>query len=808
MPFFGKAPRPGGKRKRADPAHTVQRRAGKARKERMVTHMSVKLRERPVVRKAMRTGVPQRLLPLAFQLCAALLGWLGAGAPLLGGLRPLGLCFAAAVPTPYAVCAAAGAAAGYAFALPLADAAPYLAGAAVVALLRGLAGTRRQNYAPMAPATAAGIVFCLIRSGLAVAGYAGLPGILSAAAEALLVLGLSYLLVGFFAVPRQGGMPQDAEERAALCFAFMALLACLTPYTVLGLSVARAAAALTVLAVAARGQEGAAAVTAVGAMAALCAADPANLYAGLGIAAGGLAAGLFTGSSRPVTALVFCGAGLVGVSCAPGNNAGLQLAVELCIAGAAYCLLPAGLFQRVPAAPPSAPFASRAALTTLSGRLEAVSGALCAVGDTVQAVCERLPPRRETTADLCDAVAERCCKACGKRLYCWVDCAGETYDAFNNLSPLIAMPDGVAAADLPPVLQRRCQTPVRLANAINVAAAEQAARRAARTHDGAARAALCEQYSALAAALAELAGQVYQTDVPDKRKARRLEQLFSEIGLEPLETTVAQDASGRVTATVCVPRLSFTADELKAITDEVSTLCRRTFAPAQCIHSGTVTKLLFRERPRFAVDCAVCALPAGGDISADAIQAFPDETGHFHAVLCDGMGTGKAAAVGGVLAASLAKELLHAGFESASTARLVNIALALKSDDESAVALDALSIDLYTGDAVLYKAGAAASFLLRDGKAAVYSGDTLPIGILGSVTGRRELLCLSPGDTAVLVSDGALAPGASWLRAQLVAHADDAPQKLADAVARAAREKQQDMPDDVTVMALRLRAVE
>ena len=88
----------------------------------MVTHMSVKLRERPVVRKAMRTGVPQRLLPLAFQLCAALLGWLGAGAPLLGGLRPLGLCFAAAVPTPYAVCAAAGAAAGYAFALPLADA--------------------------------------------------------------------------------------------------------------------------------------------------------------------------------------------------------------------------------------------------------------------------------------------------------------------------------------------------------------------------------------------------------------------------------------------------------------------------------------------------------------------------------------------------------------------------------------------------------------------------------------------------------------------------------------------------------------
>ena len=185
-------------------------------------------------------------------------------------------------------------------------------------------------------------------------------------------------------------------------------------------------------------------------------------------------------------------------------------------------------------------------------------------------------------------MAERCCKACGKRLYCWVDCAGETYDAFTIFSPLIAMPDGVAAADLPPVLQRRCQTPVRLANAINVAAAEQAARRAARTHDSGARR-FVRTGQRPGCGLAELAGQVYQTDVPDKRKPARLEQLFSEIGLEPLETTVAQDASGRVTATVCVPRLSFTADELKVITDEVSTLCRRTFAPAQCIHSGTVT---------------------------------------------------------------------------------------------------------------------------------------------------------------------------------------------------------------------------
>ena len=190
----------------------------------------------------MRTGVPQRLLPLAFPALRRIAGLAGAGAPLLGGLRPLGLCFAAAVPTlrgvrrrgrPDTLCCR--------WQTPRLT----LAGAAVVALLRGLAGTRRQNYAPMAPATAAGIVFCLIRSGLAVAGYAGLPGILSRRGRSAACAGAVYLLVGFFACPGRAECLRTPRA-PRFCFALMALLACLTPYTVLGLSVARAAAALTV----------------------------------------------------------------------------------------------------------------------------------------------------------------------------------------------------------------------------------------------------------------------------------------------------------------------------------------------------------------------------------------------------------------------------------------------------------------------------------------------------------------------------------------------------------------------------------
>lgn len=64
----------------------------------------------------------------------------------------------------------------------------------------GLAGTRRQNYAaPWPPPRRRASYSVSSAPAWPWRAMPGLPGILSAAAEALLVLGLSYLLVGFFA---------------------------------------------------------------------------------------------------------------------------------------------------------------------------------------------------------------------------------------------------------------------------------------------------------------------------------------------------------------------------------------------------------------------------------------------------------------------------------------------------------------------------------------------------------------------------------------------------------------------------------
>ncbi len=102
----------------------------------------------------------------------------------------------------------------------------------------------------------------------------------------------------------------------------------------------------------------------------------------------------------------------------------------------------------------------------------------------------------------------------------------------------------------------------------------------------------------------------------------------------------------------------------------------------------------------------------------------------------------------GNLAAELTARLLKAGFTAELAARLVNVALALKSDEESGATLDLISVDLYTGTARIFKAGAAPGFLVHGGRARPVGDISLPIGILGGVNGQSRVVHLAAGDYA------------------------------------------------------------
>ena len=236
-------------------------------------------------------------------------------------------------------------------------------------------------------------------------------------------------------------------------------------------------------------------------------------------------------------------------------------------------------------------------------------------------------------------------------------------------------------------------------------------------------------------------------------------------------------------------------------------LCRRSFETPQKLSCKGVTTLLFTEKPLLRALFGWAGAAAQGEVSGDAVQQFCSPTA-AQMILCDGMGTGRPAAVDGNLAADLTGRLLRAGFTAELAARLVNVALALKSEDESGATLDLLSVDLYTGAARIFKAGAAPGFIVHEGHARTVGEAGLPVGVLGGVNGQSKMVRLAAGDLAVLVSDGLLVDGPGWVLKQLelAAAGTDTPERIAQDLVETARARasQSGRPDDITAAVLRL----
>ena len=206
------------------------------------------------------------------------------------------------------------------------------------------------------------------------------------------------------------------------------------------------------------------------------------------------------------------------------------------------------------------------------------------------------------------------------------------------------------------------------------------------------------------------------------------------------------------------------------------------------------------ERPRASYALELGVRSAGRQrVNGDVCLAFPGPGCRYYVLLCDGMGTGREAAQDGRTTGLLVRQMLSAGFPAEHAFRSVNSLLALRGQ-AGAVTLDLAEIRLDTGKAVVYKWGAAPSWVLRRKGAEKIGTATPPPGI--SLTGTRETvvrLSLRQGEVLILLSDGV--EGEALLRHMELAM-DAPPGELA---ARLVRGSGAGAEDDATAAVLRLR---
>ena len=645
------------------------------------------------------------------------------------------------------------------------------------------------------PAMAAGCVL-LMGSAFCFRMYIGGDGLLFSGADAVLAAGTGWILRHFPAEK-----PGAGRLVLVLCGA-----AALGGIAWSPINPGLAAAVFYTLVLACRGKIQPALSSAGVAAAGLCCADPSLALGSAGLCCGAALGLLAQGDKWVCTAFYSGGALLSMLAAQPPGMAFPYLGALGAGAGACLLIPRRYLLRDASLARDPAETADKPQLSAAATRLNAAAESLSSLADTVNRVYEGLPHRQEGWRWVVDNTHDTLCANCGRKEACWKEEYTVTMEGFSALRPILEEKQQLEAQDLPGQLSR-CIHPAALSGTVTRSFALYKSRQEARVHAEAMRTALTEQYSAVAQALSALGDQLGSPGSPEPYKSGRVAAFFSSLGMPPLECAVTLDDLGRTRAAVTLPRARFSQGELSALAGEVGKLCRRSFETPQKLSCKEVTTLLFTEKPLLRAGFGWAGAAARGDVSGDAVQQFCSPTA-AQMILCDGMGTGRPAAVDGNLAADLTGRLLRAGFAAELAARLVNVALALKSEEESGATLDLLSVDLYTGTARIFKAGAAPGFLVHEGQARTVGEAGLPVGVLGAVSGQSRMVRMAAGDVAVLVSDGLLVDGPGWVLKQLElsAAAGDTPQQIAQTLVETARARagQGGRPDDITAAVLRL----
>lgn len=201
--------------------------------------------------------------------------------------------------------------------------------------------------------------------------------------------------------------------------------------------------------------------------------------------------------------------------------------------------------------------------------------------------------------------------------------------------------------------------------------------------------------------------------------------------------------------------------------------------------------------PQFAV---ASACKAGSSVCGDRGASFQDRRNHFYVLLCDGMGTGKAAGAESGRAVRTLSGLLESGVAPDTAMEILNGFYVLQ---ESSVfsTVDLLQVDLVSGGAVLYKWGAPPSYL-KNGEGVRKIGTAVPppgLSVTSEYTAEQLRLSLSAGETLVLVSDGAFGEETEQ---RIGGFRGSTARELAQYIVNGAAGQAQ---DDVTAAVLRLR---
>lgn len=747
----------------------------------------------------------------AVTLLWCLIGILVPRAALYGQMTPFGISLAAAMDKPL-LPVLFSLAVGY---LLGDSAAPlrYIAAVAAVGGLRWvLAAVPDWDKRSFIPPLAAFVA--TFATGLAIDSALGLDGyrIVILLAESGVAAGCSLFFRTAIAQTRRLQQPDDSRgisppQQAALVLTGAVILMAASTVTVGAFAPGRVLAAGLVLVLARAGQEqgGSMAGVIIGAATALAA--PGQIALALALSFGGLLAGVFSRFGRLAQTAAFLVAAGVLTLTDTDENILIRL-YELTAAGVLFLLLPPSLDRRLHRLVlrgrelPAVEGVRRA----VTMRLQVAANTMTEIADTVGTVTERLRQySAPDTAALFRGCRQSVCGNCPLQALCWEQHGDEMTAALERLDPILKQQGRVDPVDLSGYPAAHCRQPDRLIDHINRGYERYIMREAAWRRLGEIQHSVNDQFSGLAELLDSLADDMSDPRQVDVELSGRVAAVCADHGMPVRQALCTRSRNNRLSVDILAEDVGVRLSGGRWLRD-MQAACACTFAPPAATECGDDIRITLAEPSRYTVEIGLCQHCCDGEkLCGDATDTFTTD-GRTVLMLSDGMGSGGRAAVDGAMAVGLSSRLWKAGFSPDSILHSVNAALLVKSREESLATLDVAVIDTFSGRLDLYKAGAASTLLCSGRRVSRLERTSLPLGILTDVHFEHCADWLADGDVLLMLSDGALSDGLAPIEVLLRDRpAEDTMQALAERIAAAARAAAVDHPDDITVIAARLK---
>ena len=634
-------------------------------------------------------------------------------------------------------------------------------------------------------------------------------GVLLCFADSLLCACAVYFFSRSFSVPvlKIGIRRISNYDAVCICITAACLLCCVGEINILGFYIFHIPACLLIIFCAYYGKAAGGCISGVllGLILSFGCETPALFYM---YAAGGLAAGVFSFMGQYAGAAIFAVSACASAFIAETDITLIPALIECITATVIFMLLPSKWLSRAEEYLTKSGFKNDNEINMqVALSLKDAAKTVDSISDIVSEISRKMdnvvsPEISRTFA----RIQHNVCKDCSFKGICWNESFDSTVRDIQQIAKLRLNSQKVRPENLSGGLAGRCQKIRKLSDAIDRDYRQYVTSMDSRLKIDEMRNVVSDQFSSMALLLYDISSFLIDEKVYDENKSRAVKRALREKCINAESAAYRENSFSRATVEIVI------RDEPDRINCEkirkiISSELKKKFRDAEVSVEDLSTVLTFRQKSEYETAIGIKQLACSDNAECgDCAQSFDAKEGCTVAVISDGMGTGKRAALDADMTSTIMNRLLSSGFTFRSALRLVNSALMIKSGEESLSTVDALCVNTYNAACTFYKAGAAASYIKHDEKIYTVEKPSLPVGILRKVDCAEEEIRLESDDVILMVSDGVKGESDEWIKETLLCWSTDNMQELATHIADKAKMKnEKKFPDDITVIAVKIK---